>query len=618
MSCELLVIAGSRSHGSIETRRAALMHATEAVPGFVGSSVKESESACAALVATAPDAGTLSRCEQSPAGERLTIATNRRGLAAAGTTRVVGAEGGHVSILLAPDGRVELSTDGVGFIPCYWGPLAGGIAISTHLASLVSLGVAADVDERGVIEYLAMHHPLGTRTLLRDARMLAAGGRLRWEPGSQPFIDVRPIFVPSDEALDDDEAVAAFRTRWPQVVVDALEGPGTVALGLSGGLDSRAIAEAAVQSGIRPLTYTYGTPPTHEPVVAARVADALHLQHVRIPVTSDDMLAGGLSAVDRLDGAHSPSEMYELWFQDALRAMTGTVINGLAGGPLWGDDKAVGLTDPAAVLERQWRRYAADARTVSRFLGSGLGEDVDRVLRDSLRESLFEWDLEGRDDTVLYWKVANRQFRWGNMLTNALRRSGLRTEAPFLDSRSLELTARLTPAQRRNGGLYLRIHREMFPVTAAIPRSDDGNPPRALNHVYWSGETSYLQQLTGLARRHPIAAMRRGTRLGSHMVREALRDRTGIAGPADRSDRRRSVFPADVWLRTSKAYADRLCSLLELGDHPLFSESAVAAELAAVRAGRPTVPALALGRVAAARAWLSDYERRAAARGAAG
>jgi len=618
VSFELLVVAGSPGLTASESRRFVVEHAAAQVPGAVSWSVSEGPSACAALDATGPDRGTLVRRIRSEEGTRLTLATSSRGLTAAERGDPGGAEAGHVSILLPADGSLTLSTDGVGFLPCYWGRIPDGVVISTHLASLVSLGLPPDADETGLVEYLALHHPLGTRTLLRDATMLAAGGEVRWRPGAPPVSHERAIFVPRSDALADDDVIAAFAELWPQVVADAFAGPGTTALGLSGGLDSRAIAEAAVHAGVSPVTYTYGAPPSREPLAAARVARALGLHHTEIPVAPRDLLAGGPEALSRLDGAHSASEMYELWFADTLRSFSRTVVNGLAGGPLWGDDKAVGITDPGAVLERQWQRYAGDVHTVSSFLVGEVGASAGQILRTSLAGSLAEWDLRARDDMVIYWKVANRQFRWGNMLTNALRRSGLRTEAPFLDSRFLSLAARLTPEQRRNGRLYLRVHRELFPRTSGIPRSDDGNAPRALDHVYWSGESSFVRQLAHLTRRHPVSGVRRAARIGGHMSRDLLRTRAGVSGPADRSDARRSVFPADLWLRSDSTYAERLCELLEVGDHPLIDGEAVAEQVRAVRAGTPALPALVLGRVAAARAWLADYERRASARVTAG
>src|SRR5690606_603944 len=144
---------------------------------------------------------------------------------------------------------------------------------------------------------------------------------------------------------------------------------------------------------------------------AAQVARALGLHHTAIPVTGPHLLAHAPLAPDQLDGAPSPRGMYELWFADTPRAMAATVVYGVAGGPLGGDDKAAGLPGPAAVRDRQWRRYAGEARVTASFLARGLAAGAESMLRDSLAESLSGWDLRARDDMVIYWKVANRQFR---------------------------------------------------------------------------------------------------------------------------------------------------------------------------------------------------------------
>lgn len=613
MSHEILLISSAANPSARARRLEMLTHAAGALPGSTSWSVVESLTAAAALVKTSPTGGSFAELARDEGGGRITVATTRRGLAAAeGASAQHGSEAGHVTVRLAPDRSVDVATDGVGFLPAYWGVHSGGLFVSTHLASLISLGLPSDVDEQGLIEYLTLLHPMQERTLLRDAALLSAGASLRWKD-EKVTVTRRPLFVPSSESLSDDDVVAAFAEIWPKVVGEAFNGPGRMSLGLSGGLDSRAIAETAVGLGHNPVTYTYGSPPTREAVVGARVAEILELPHLAVPVSDDRLLANAHESLERLDGSHSPSEMYELWFSDLLRSFADVVVNGLAGGPLWGDDKAVGLAEPAAVRDRQWKRYASEVRTIKPFLSSDLREGADDVIRRSLSDSLAAWDLSARPDMVIFWKIANRQLRWGNMLTNALRRAGLRTEAPFLSSQFLALAALLTPDQRRNGNLYLRVHREVFPRTAAEGRSDDGNAPRSLDHVYWSGESSYIHQLGVLAAHHPISGTRRGGHLGTQVALSRLRSQASVSGPADRYDARRSVFPADVWLRTRRSYADRLVTLLQADHSAIFSSAAVAAAVASLRSMKPTAPALALGKIAAAQAWLADYEHRAAA-----
>lgn len=613
MSRELLVLTGQPGHTAMESRRRIIEHAVAHVPGMVGHTCYESQTAIAALVTTAPAGGTVAGVDRDGSGLRLTVATGESGLSAAREGTFCGAEAGHVTVLLRDDGDLVLSTDGVGFLPCFWGRRGNGLAISTHLASLVSLGIPATLDEQALAEYLVMQSPLGARTLLREATLLVAGGRLTWGSGRWTPPSSSCAFAPGDARPSASEVVTSFADIWPQVVGDAFSGSGTTVLGLSGGMDSRTIAEGAVIAGLRPMTYTYGAPPSRETVIAGEVAAALGLPNVRIPVAPDRLLAGAVGALDILDGAHSPAQMYEAWFSDVLRSLGDTVVNGHAGGPLWGEDKAFGLTDAGAVVDQRLRAHASELNAVSRYLTAELAAELPTLLRRGLSDSLDGWEIGDRPELVNFWHVQNWELRWGNMLTNAFRRSGIRIEAPFLDARFLSLASTLTADQRRNGRLYLQVQRELFPRTASIPRGDDGNAPRSLNHVYWTGDTSYLRQLADLTFSHPVSGARRAMQQAAVEGAAVLQRRVGISGPADRIARRRSVFPSDVWLRRPGPYADRLRELLQVGDHPWFSQMAVDGALTEIRSTRPTTAALTLGRVASARAWLSDYERRAQA-----
>ncbi|SDT58851.1 asparagine synthetase B family protein [Jiangella sp. DSM 45060] len=624
MSYEILLSCGSDRPEDRARRRATVGRAAGLVPGATSSRIAETPTATCALVATEPAGGTLAEFREDASGSFVAVATTAHGLAVAATSdgQLAGAEAGHVGVHLRTDGTVSAGTDGMAFLPAYWAESdSGGLLLSTHLASLVSLGLPNRVDERGLLEYLVMLHPLQERTLLAGAGLLAPGTHLEWSQADGGHRKGMPLFQPSAESMSDDEAVAAFAEVWREVVADVLgrNAGARLALGLSGGLDSRAIAVMATELGARPVSYTYGNGRNREAVVAARVAERLGLPHVQVPVTDDRLLRQAPRIADRLDGAHSPAEMYELWFDDLLPTFADVIVNGLAGGPIWGDDKGLGITDPTQAAERQWHRYQGSVAAMAPYLSDDVRGEAPAVIRDGLAESMAGWDFSQRGDAVIFWKLANRQLRWGNILVNALRRSGLRIEAPFLDSRVLRFASRLTTDQRRNGTLYLQAHRELFAATANIGRSDDGNSPHGLTHVYWSGDSSFLGQLSALGRRHPVSAGRRAARFALQTGAGHLRQRTGLARPADVIDRRASVFPADLWARTRPVYAQRLATFLEAAPpSPLLSESAIARAAAELRAGRSPSDPLLLAKVATANHWLADYATRAAAVNGAG
>ncbi|MBW3547417.1 MAG: hypothetical protein KY452_04670, partial [Actinobacteria bacterium] len=183
MSHELLLIGGS-DHALEQGRRAALVrHAAAAVPGAVSHQFTQTPHVAIALVETSPIGGDYAELRDAPDEVRLHIATTELGLAVArGSTTdgvAAGAEAAHIRVAVAGDGSVDLSTDGLSFLPCFWGEHEGRLYLSAHLASMVSLGLPADEDTLGVLQYLVMLHPLQQRTLLRHARVLSAGGHLR-------------------------------------------------------------------------------------------------------------------------------------------------------------------------------------------------------------------------------------------------------------------------------------------------------------------------------------------------------------------------------------------------------------------------------------------------------
>lgn len=618
MSHEILLIGGVPSECARARRVRILEHAAPRVPGAVSWSIHENGSASLALVVTEPLGGTVVHVEDDPdAGQVIVVAASDQALANVSSglagRRQHGAESGHIRVVLGRDGGVRVDTDGVGFIPAFWSAADGEFRFSTHLASLVSIGVSVSPDDIGVLEYLVMLHPLHHRTVLRNARLLPAGGHILVDPGAAPQVTVERLYVPSDDRMRDDDAVEEFRAIWSTVHNDMLVriGDQRAALGLSGGLDSRAIAAECRELGFRPFTFTYGSSDSYEGRVAVDLAQSLEFDHAMLPLTQERLFWGSGRAVALLDGAHSPAETYEIWFEDALCAFADVLINGLAGGPIWGDDKAMGIVGRKRIIESQMRKNQSELSQLRRFLTPEFAEASEGLYREGLNESMDEWDMSARSDMVVFWRIHNRQFRWGNALTNLLRRLGMRAEAPFLDSRVLRFSARLTPEQRLNGRLHLRVHREVFRSVAMLPRANDGNAPAHLSHAYWSGESPYTRQLAVLAARHPVSAGRRAVRQLERMAVNRVPEWPVLAGFRTKRASRRDVFPADVWLKSSSVYRDRLLELLESAPWlQIFSGPALDRLSQDIRTGRVAGGALLIAKVATLQVWFNDYAER--------
>lgn len=615
MSHELLLVTGPDDARGRAFRRSLVEHAAASVPAAAGTTLVDLPTVAAAVVTTTPAGGSWVSVRQTDDAATVVLALSPSGLAGAqtGEAAAVGAEHAHVRLDIDPGGRVSVRTDGAGLLPAFWSCDGRTLRVSTHLASLVSLGHPADLDPAAVVEYLTLLHPAGERTLLASAQVTGPGCSLVWSGRGQPAVTRRPLFTTDAACMTDDDALALLPRLWSEVVDGVFtRASGRVVQGLSGGLDSRAFAVTAADKGHRPLAYTYGTRENREVVAASAIAQRLSIPHLTIPISPDRMLGGASTSANLLDGAHSPSEMYELWFSDVLKEIGDVVVNGLAGGTLWGDDKAVGITGRDAVASKVEQKYAAAGRAASALLAPELAGQAASTLRAGLTDSMADWDFDARSDAVIYWRMANRQMRWGAMLVNGLRRSGLQLELPFLDSRFLTFAAGLSPRQRLNGRLYLEVHRRMFGRTSDLPRADDGNAPDRLQHVYWSADRSYASQLASMTARNPSSGARRAGRQLAGLGAKALSDRTRVQGPYDRAARRGAVFPAELWVRSEEVYRRRLAAMLEQAqEQPLLNGPALDAAARQLRAGDAVQHPLALGRAAAVGLWSADYARRA-------
>lgn len=289
---ELVALVGAATPQDAERRERLVRHAAERVPGVRTSQLYTTPQAAIAVVHSDPDGGSQVTVSHTETEVRAMLAITPAGLAQAWSAeqpRQLGAEAGHVQIGVH-DGVATVSGDGVAFVPGYWASRDGEFAFSTHLASIVSLGAAEAIDDQGAIEYLVHLHPWGRRTLLDRVSLVGQGGLVRWQDGRVDASE-EPIYPgPSDEVMTDSEAVAEFADVWAQVIADLRErseGRRTL-LALSGGMDSRAIAAAAVAQHWHPMTYTYGSDRVEESAAARLVAQRLGLANLMIPVIPSD------------------------------------------------------------------------------------------------------------------------------------------------------------------------------------------------------------------------------------------------------------------------------------------------------------------------------------------
>ena len=230
---------------------------------------------------------------------------------------------------------IVAARDRFGIKPFYYVAEHGRFAFASELKSLLELPfVSRDIDRQALFDYLSLLYVPGERSILASVRRLLPGQWLtysldggRLETGRWWQLDYEP-----------DESIG--REEWPERIRDALHRAVTawsrsdvpVAVSLSGGLDSSAIAAIAAQSGLDVSAYSLGFDGPGEEAwnelpLARKVAERWGLKHHQIVLRPDaviDALPAMVRALDEPYGGGLPS-----WF--VFEGMGGAVKVGLTG-----------------------------------------------------------------------------------------------------------------------------------------------------------------------------------------------------------------------------------------------------------------------------------------------
>jgi asparagine synthase (glutamine-hydrolysing) len=259
-------------------------------------------------------------------------------------------------------GRVLLARDRLGIKPLYVSPTrSGGLAFASEAGVLARSGlVPCGPDSVSIFSYLVWGSVQGPRTVFAGIDELAPGSYLVWRPESEKRRTWwRPAFDPS---IDEDRAEASLRDALADSVQRHLVADREVALFLSGGVDSRAVAAAYRGAGLRSFTVTFVESASDEGALAREQALRFGLQHDEVPVIGSELAAeidGVASAMDQptSDGVNS-------WIVSRAASQAGLVValSGLGGDELFGGYPSFALVPRVAGATRLLASVPGPAR----------------------------------------------------------------------------------------------------------------------------------------------------------------------------------------------------------------------------------------------------------------
>jgi asparagine synthase (glutamine-hydrolysing) len=403
-----------------------------------------------------------------------------------------------------PTHRTLLARDGQGIKPLYFGHLGDGtLAFGSEVAALLGAGLAIGVDERALDTFLDIRFVPAPATMFRGVRKLRAGHRL-WVDAAGAVSEQEP-FVPPAPAIDRRTRRAAhadlLRDALLTGVASQLVADVPVGILLSGGVDSAAVAAAAVRAKGQISTFCIGYEQDHwsnEFAEARETARLLGTEHHELRIDADAAINGMRALVRHLEEPVVTTSLFSYFLLcQAVAQHRKVVLSGQGADEPWGGygrHRVAALRGLAAPAARLLPRHAPVARwgdTWSRVLAAvGPGTEPERwaalhmLFAGKDRASLRAGSAPGKAGAAALAPLATMVPADGSFLERLLAAEtrsslpdnllmlgdklsmawGLEVRVPLLDPDYLRLVE-ATPGRWRRGGALARngkaLHKEV-------------------------------------------------------------------------------------------------------------------------------------------------------------
>jgi len=181
--------------------------------------------------------------------------------------------------------RLVLANDRMGQRLLFFGCRNGAIAFASLLARVMATGlVPPEIDVEAFADLISFEHVVGERTLFKDVQVLPPASILTYEAGR---VDIRKywhIGQIEPHGTYDERRLDELEDLFRKAVRRSIRPDLTMAIDLTGGLDSRCILAAAANMQLRFVAHTGGQPDSTDVVFAQQAAAVAGAEHVFEPV----------------------------------------------------------------------------------------------------------------------------------------------------------------------------------------------------------------------------------------------------------------------------------------------------------------------------------------------
>ncbi len=399
--------------------------------------------------------------------------------------------------------RWTIFNDRFGQFPVFWTASAELLTLAPH-ARLSWLGSNEPLqyDERGVTDLLRTGNMVDDHTLLEGVHWLKPGHVLYWGEegcGSYAYWDLSRLLSRNAPLDKLNFALDTYRHALRDTLERHTNSDAEVALGISGGMDSRVYLATCDALHRTPSCFTMGFPFSEDVRYGRQAARAVDAQHDWIPLRPESSIPALESAIVDSDGLLTASHLSGASaVRDYLARHTGRVLldgyyHGAQAGQYIPADEEVAWDDPPH--SRSWaRRFlhaGIDHHVLQTMLYPDLARDSYRRWKTQINDRYHRAPFEDRLQRSEYTIIAGRSGRI-DVLGTALLRDHVHVRTPACEKSMLAWMVNTSPTLRRGKQLCIEYVRRHHPALARVQRANSGGMPidddRWLREKCWQRE----------------------------------------------------------------------------------------------------------------------------------
>lgn len=383
-----------------------------------------------------------------------------------------------------PQAKLVLTCDRVGSLPIYYSAEDGAFVFSSKLGLLAKSGlVQPESDLHAAADFFAFSFFLGDSTPFRNIRCLPPGATLVRE-GDSTEVDVTHAYFQVDRPFRSrKQCFDEVLDRFNHVVRRQVGAVRRTAIALTGGLDSRAVASAAVRAGLRPASLIHTVPDATDRGIAQSVAEACGFEHAWVPVGPHGLVENVEPFLEITGGLVGTLEPHTLCCLPALCDAAEIFVTGIGGefsrAFYWAKESSLpaGNDSLARILFKKMNCvFTDDALSKKVFSAPELHRAPEKALESLARRlDALPRGLAPSAKLDLFY-LHERLRKLLVVKGTAVVRSAVEIRHPFLDGPLLDLLWRLPEELRRTGALHRHLIARNHPALSRIPLTKTGEP----------------------------------------------------------------------------------------------------------------------------------------------